>query len=72
MLKNILIVFHNGPNCDYYFIIKELEEDFKKQFFCLGENTEKYITFAVLVEREVTRIDKHLTYNNFLIAQDSW
>ena len=26
---------------------------------CLGENTEKYITFTVPVEKEVTRIDKN-------------
>ena len=25
---------------------------------CLGENTEKYKTFSVLMEKEVTRIDK--------------
>ena len=59
--KKIPIVFHNGSNCDYHFIIKELEEFFKK-FTCLGENTEKYkkyITFTVPIENEVTRIDKN-------------
>ena len=39
--KNIPVVFHNGLNNDYHFIIKELAEEFKKQFSCLGENTEK-------------------------------
>ena len=39
--KRIPIVFHNGSNYDYYFIITELAEDFKKQFISLGENTEK-------------------------------
>ena len=47
--KEFLIIFHNGSNYDYHFIIKELTEDFKKQFACLGESTEKYITFAVLI-----------------------
>ena len=42
--KKIPIVFHNGSNYDYHFIIKELAEEFKKQFTCLGENTEKHIT----------------------------
>ena len=28
--KIIPIAFHNGSNCDYYFIIKELAENFKK------------------------------------------
>ena len=31
----------------HYFIIKELAEEFKGQFECLGEITEKYITFSV-------------------------
>ena len=35
-----------------------LSQAFKKQFTCLGENTEKYITFTVPIEKEVTRIDK--------------
>ena len=57
--KKIPIVFHNGSNYDYHFIIKELTEKFKKQITCLGENTEKYITFTVPIEKEVTRIDKN-------------
>ena len=55
--KRIPIIFHNGSNYDHHFIIKELAEEFKKQFTCLGENTEKYITF--FLEKEVTRIDKN-------------
>ena len=53
------MVFHNGSNYDYHFFIKELAEEFKKQFTCLGENTAKYITFTVLIEIEVTRINKN-------------
>ena len=49
--KKNSIVFHNGPNYDYRFILKELAEEFKKQFTCLGENTEKYITFAAAIEK---------------------
>ena len=30
----------------------------EKQFTCLGENSEKYITFSVPVETKVTRIDR--------------
>ena len=51
--KKIPIVFHNASNYDYNFIIKELAEEFKKQFTCLEENTEKYITSTVPVEKEV-------------------
>ena len=47
--KEIPIVFHNGSAYDYHFIIKELAEEFDSQFECLGKNTEKYITFSVLI-----------------------
>ena len=57
--KKIPIVFHNRSNYDYYFIIKELAEEFTKQLTCLCETTEKYITFTVPIEKEVTRIDKN-------------
>ena len=29
-------------------MIKELAEEFEGEFECLGENTEKYITFSVM------------------------
>ena len=57
-LKTFLIVFHNGSNYDYYFIIKELAEEFLKKINLLGEITEKYITFTVPIKKEVTKIDK--------------
>ena len=52
---------------NYHFITKELVEEFKKQFTCLGE---KYITFIVPIEQKVTRIDKTgeaITKNIFYI-----
>ena len=42
----------------YLIIIKELAEEFKGQFTCLGENTERYITFSIPIKNEVTRINK--------------
>ena len=57
--KKIPIVFYNGSSYDYNFIIKELAEEFRKQFTCLEENTKKCITFTVPIEKEVTRIDKN-------------
>ena len=33
-------------------------KEFEKQFTCLGENTEKCISFTVPIEKEVTRSDK--------------
>ena len=59
MPKKIPVVFHNGSNYDYHFIIKELAEEFTKQCTCLGESTDKYITFTVPIEKEITRIDKN-------------
>ena len=55
--QKIFIVFYNGSKYDYHFIIKELAEEFKKLFTCLGENAEKYIAFTGPMEKEVTRID---------------
>ena len=56
--KNILIVFHNGSRYDYHFIIKELAKKFEGQFECLENNTEKYLTFSVPINKEITKIDK--------------
>ena len=52
------MVFHNGSNYEYQFIINKLAEEFKKQVTCLWENTGKYITFTVPIEKEVTKIEK--------------
>ena len=49
--NEIPVVFHNGLNYDYLFIIKELANEFEGQFECLGENTEKYKTFSVPIEK---------------------
>ena len=59
MPKIIPIDFHNRSNYDYHFTIKELAEEFKKQFTCLGENTEKFITFTVPIKKELARIDEN-------------
>ena len=69
-LKKIHIAFHNGCNYDYHFIIKELAEEFEKQFTYLGENTEKYITFPFPIEREVTRTDnvEKITKTRFMAS----
>ena len=53
--KKFPMGFYNGSNYDDHFIIKELAEEFT----CSGENTEKYIIFAVSIEKEVTRIHKN-------------
>ena len=50
--KEIPVVFHNWSTYDYHFIIKQLAREFKGCFECLGENTEKYITFSVPIKKE--------------------
>ena len=45
------VVFHNCSNYDYHFIIKELANEIEGKFEYLGENTEKYKTFSVLIEK---------------------
>ena len=47
------MVFHNGSTYDYHFIIKELAEESEGQFECLGDNTEKYITFSMPIKKEL-------------------
>ena len=49
--KEIPIVFHNGSTYDYHFIIKELVKEFDGNFECLGENTDKSITFSVPLKK---------------------
>ena len=48
----IPVVFHNGSTYDYHFTIKKLAEEFDGELECLGENTEKYITFPVPLKKE--------------------
>ena len=60
--KEIPIVFHNGSTYDYHFIIKELVKEFEGNFECLGENTEKYITFSVPIKKKIEDKDLEKTY----------
>ena len=49
--NKIIVIFHNGSNYDYQFIIKELGKEFKRDFSCLGENTEKYKKNSVVIKK---------------------
>ena len=60
--KEIPIVFHNGSIYDYHFIIKELVNEFEGNFDCLGENTEKYITFSVPLKKKIENKNLEITY----------
>ena len=60
--KEIPTVFHNGFTYDYHFIIKERVKEFEGNFECLGENTEKYITFSVPIKKKIENKDIEITY----------
>ena len=42
-----------GPTYDYHFIIKQLAKKLEGQFECIGENTQKYLTFSVRIKNEL-------------------
>ena len=74
--KEIAVVFHhNGSTYDYHFIIRQLAKEFEGNFECLGENTEKYITFSVPVKKEYdngkTSIYKLKFIDSYRFMQDS-
>ena len=60
VVKEIPVFFHNGSVYDYHFIIKYLVREFKDNFDCLGENTEKYISFTVPFKKVIN--DKEIKY----------
>ena len=65
--KEIHVVFHNGSTYDYHFIIKELVKEFEGNFDCLGENTEKYITFSVPLKKKIENKNLEITYKTTFI-----
>ena len=60
--KKIPVVFHNGSTYAYHFVIKELVKKFEGHFECLGENTEKYITFSAPIEKKIENKNIEITY----------
>ena len=67
------IVFHKRSNYDNnHFIIKELIEEFEKQFTCLEKNTETFIELTRKDERREKNRRLYPTDYNFLTAQDLW
>ena len=52
MSNEIPVVFYNGSNYDYHFIIRELAKNMDGDMDCFGENTEKNITFKVPIRKE--------------------
>ena len=60
--KEIPIVFHSGSMYNYHFIVKELVKEFEGNFECLGENTEKHITFSAPIKKKIENKNIEITY----------
>ena len=60
IVKEIPAVFPNGSAYDYHFMIRYLTREFEGNFECLGENTEKYISFTVSFKKVIN--DKETKY----------
>ena len=74
IIKEISVLFNNGSVYDYHFIVKYLAREFKGNSECLGENTEKYISFTVPFKKVIN--DKEIKYkkrisNSCRFMQDS-
>ena len=54
--KEITAVFHNGSTYDYHFIINQLGKEFKGKLQCLGEHTEKHITFSEPIKKNLIMV----------------
>ena len=48
--RDIPVIIHNGSIYDFHLLIKDLAKEFKSDMHCLGENTEKYISFFVKID----------------------
>ena len=74
IVKEIPVLFHNGSVYDYPLIIKYLAREFESNFECLGENTEKYISFTVPFKKVIN--DEEIKYkirisDSYRFMQDS-
>ena len=60
--RDIPVIIHNGSNYDFHLLIKDLAKEFKSDMYCLGENTEKYISFSVKIDTK--KVDNEsINYN---------
>ena len=55
MPYEIPVVFHNGSNFDYHFIIKELAKTFEREFERHWKKTEKYKTCSDPLEQKLQK-----------------
>ena len=60
--KHIPVIFHNGSTYDNNFVIRELASEFDGKFECLGESTEKNITFSAPIKKRIENKNIDITY----------
>ena len=48
--SDILVILHNESNYDFHLLIKDLAKEHLPYIKCLGENTEKYISFSLKID----------------------
>ena len=51
--NQIPVVLYNSSTYDYHFEIKNRADEFEGQIECSGEDTEKYISFSVIIKKEL-------------------
>ena len=56
--KDIPVDFHNHSSYVGHFMIKELANEFDGGLECLGENTEKYISFSLKINKKIRKKDE--------------
>ena len=59
VLDEFPVLFHNGSDYDYHFIVKKLANQIEGKFKCLRENTEKHKKFSIPIEKEVIKVDNN-------------
>ena len=76
--RDIPVILHNGSEYDFHLIeisnffhlIKDLAKEFRSDIYCLGGNSEKYISFSVKIADKKQIIKQLITILNLLIAFD--
>ena len=68
MPHEIPVVFHNGSNSDYHFFYERIRKRVWGTIWMSCGKYRKYWTFSVLIEKEVTNIDKDANERVFTIS----
>ena len=65
-IKSEIIVIIQENIEELIIVIKQLAEEFKGGFKCLGQNTEKYLTFPVPIKKELDNSKKSTYKQKFI------